>query len=327
MKNRFTNAILATLIALPLSFAYAEDGGGAGKGKGGAQPEGGKGRSSEGGRPQGRRPQGGGFQLPDFVDIDTNKSGDVSLDEWTAFQVNSIKERAARSFELISGDDDKITPEELKKMSQRRGESRSGKSRPGSDFGNVRPGSNGRDMLTLRHGMDKSPEVGELAPDFTLKLLNSNETVTLSKAYRIKPIVLTLGSYTCPPFRNAIEVINDLSQQYNDEYAFYFVYIKEAHATNERPSRGNEQMGIEFTQPITYKEREHIAVTCQQQIKLTMPILVDTLDNAVEKLYAGAPNRTYIIDQNGVVLYKGDRGAHGTEPEEIVKVLQKISAN
>ncbi len=37
---------------------------------------------------------------------------------------------------------------------------------------------------------------GEVAPDFTLPILRSDRTVTLSTEYRQKPVVLVFGSYT-----------------------------------------------------------------------------------------------------------------------------------
>ncbi|VGO19077.1 amidohydrolase family protein [Pontiella sulfatireligans] len=185
-------------------------------------------------------------------------------------------------------------------------------------------GNGGQDGLTQRHGADHSPDVGEIAPDFTLKMLNSKKTVTLSDVYHDKPVILTLGSYTCPPFREAIEGIEQIYQQYKDKFHFCFVYIKEAHATDERPAPVNEMKDINFTQPTTYKERTDIATTCQRQVDLSMPILVDTLDNAVEKLYAGAPNRTYLIGQNGTVLYKGVRGPQGTNSDEIIQAINSL---
>ena len=40
------------------------------------------------------------------------------------------------------------------------------------------------------------PEVGTQAPDFTLKVLNSDETVQLSERMGKRPVVLVFGSYT-----------------------------------------------------------------------------------------------------------------------------------
>lgn len=39
-------------------------------------------------------------------------------------------------------------------------------------------------------------EVGAEAPDFTLRMLNSDETVQLSKVIGKRPVVLVFGSYT-----------------------------------------------------------------------------------------------------------------------------------
>jgi cytochrome oxidase Cu insertion factor (SCO1/SenC/PrrC family) len=115
-------------------------------------------------------------------------------------------------------------------------------------------------------GVDRSPAVGETAPDFTLRVLNSDQDVTLSDLYKDKPVVLTLGSYTCPPFRRALEGMEDL-------------------------------------------------------VNLTMPMVVDTLENEVEQKYVAAPNRTYLIGRDGTILYKGVRGPQGTRPTEIEQAL------
>jgi hypothetical protein len=39
-------------------------------------------------------------------------------------------------------------------------------------------------------------QVGDPAPDFTLPMLHSDEKLTLSDAYRQRPVVLVFGSYT-----------------------------------------------------------------------------------------------------------------------------------
>lgn len=180
---------------------------------------------------------------------------------------------------------------------------------------------NDRRQRGMMRGPDRSPSIGETAPDFTLEALNSEEEVTLSDLYQDKPVVLTLGSYTCPPFRKALEGMEELYQQYSNEFAFVFVYIKEAHATDERPSRANEHQDIKFTQPTTYRERSRIAATCQGAVELTMPIVVDTLENEVEQTYAAAPNRTYLIGKDGRILFKGVRGPRGTRPDDVEQAM------
>jgi len=42
----------------------------------------------------------------------------------------------------------------------------------------------------------QAPQFGEMAPDFTLPLLEGGETVTRSQVHRGKPLVLVFGSFT-----------------------------------------------------------------------------------------------------------------------------------
>ncbi|MDF1755970.1 MAG: hypothetical protein P1U89_24495 [Verrucomicrobiales bacterium] len=105
-KHCLFYTLTAGLIALPLCFSIAQDG----KGKG--RPDGG----GKGG-PQGRP----GFEPPSFADLDADSSGDVSKEEWIAFQVKMARERAERSFGFIAGDDGKITEGEIKTALERRG--------------------------------------------------------------------------------------------------------------------------------------------------------------------------------------------------------------
>ena len=125
MKNHILTSIITAALVLPFSFVSAEEKGEKGKGAG-----------------KGRPTQGRGFQPPKFADIDADKSGDISKEEWIAFQVKAAQERAERSFGYLAGEDGKITEEELQKMMQRRGGSKGGpgkggkgKGRPGGDAG------------------------------------------------------------------------------------------------------------------------------------------------------------------------------------------------
>jgi hypothetical protein len=79
MKKQILRSIITAAIALPLGFASAQDEGEKGKGKG----------PGKGGPP----PQGRGFEAPKFADIDTDKSGDVSKEEWVEYMVKSARER------------------------------------------------------------------------------------------------------------------------------------------------------------------------------------------------------------------------------------------
>ena len=174
---------------------------------------------------------------------------------------------------------------------------------------------------------DKSPAVGDVTPDFTLKILGSDTTVKLSEQYAQKPVVLTLGSYTCPPYRNALEGIEKLYKEQKEDCIFLFVYIREAHASDGRVSRANEYQNINILQHTTLGERSTAAKFCQGKINITMPILIDTMDNSTEQLFGGWPNRTYLIDKDGKIVYKGPHGPQGSQPNAVKKAIADLMSN
>ena len=80
-------------------------------------------------------------------------------------------------------------------------------------------------------------------------------------------------------------------------------------------------MGVIFAQPRTTKERVTVAVKCCSSLKMTMPLLVDEMDDRVGHAYSGMPDRLYVIDRAGKVAYKGGRGPFGFKPGEMEQSL------
>ena len=52
-----------------------------------------------------------------------------------------------------------------------------------------------------------------------------------------------------------------------------------------------------------------------------MPLLVDEIDDRVGRAYSGMPDRLYVIDRDGKVIYKGGRGPFGFKPGEMEQSL------
>ena len=52
-----------------------------------------------------------------------------------------------------------------------------------------------------------------------------------------------------------------------------------------------------------------------------MPLLVDEMNDRVGHAYSGMPDRIFIIDENGQVVYKGGRGPFGFKPREMEQSL------
>jgi hypothetical protein len=79
----------------------------------------------------------------------------------------------------------------------------------------------------------------------------------------------------------------------------------------------NEKAGIRVIQPTSQGERNEVAARCCKALHVTMPLLVDTIDDQMGHAYSGMPDRLYLIDRDGRVVYKSGRGPFGFKPGEL----------
>lgn len=83
----------------------------------------------------------------------------------------------------------------------------------------------------------------------------------------------------------------------------------------------NDLVGIAIAQPRSNAERTAVAATCCSRMRMTIPLLVDAVDDRVGHAYSGMPDRLYVIDRAGRVAYKGGRGPFGFKPGEMEQSL------
>jgi len=168
--------------------------------------------------------------------------------------------------------------------------------------------------------LDPGPSVGDVAPDFTLNDLQGNP-VTLSSEIGDKPIVLIFGNFTCGPFRSQSGNLEKLYERYKDQAKFFLVYVREAHPSDGWWMLSNQRAGIDLTQPQQDAGRRVIAERCQSHLNLEMPFLVDGIDDHVGTTYSGMPNRLYVIDEQGKIVFKNGRGPFGFHPRQLEQAL------
>ncbi len=89
------------------------------------------------------------------------------------------------------------------------------------------------------------------------------------------------------------------------------VYIREAHAIDSRlPMAFGE-----IEDPTSEAERHAVARLCTREMRLTIPAVVDRIDDAVSIAYHGWPERLYLIDTQGKIAYRGGPGPFGFDPD------------
>ena len=73
-------------------------------------------------------------------------------------------------------------------------------------------------------------------------------------------------------------------------------------------------------------ERTEVASVCQIDLGLQMPMLVDAIDNDVDKKYVGLPMRLFLVDAEGKIAYAGDKGPFGWDDEAFEETFKKVIA-
>jgi len=147
--------------------------------------------------------------------------------------------------------------------------------------------------------------IGEMAVNFTLKDIHGNEFV-LSRLLAEKPVVMVFGSFTCPPFRRLCAANDTLSDKYGDQVHFIIIHVRESHAVDTgRPSLYTyDEEGNPIYESQTYDERLEVARKTVAAEGITVPVLVDEMDNPLWCTYGPAPNIAYLIATDGTIVEK-----------------------
>lgn len=112
-----------------------------------------------------------------------------------------------------------------------------------------------------------------------------------------------------------------MHQRYADRAEFVAVYVREAHAGDGAwPMEFKMETGV-INQPRELGQRVAVAGECCQALEMSMPLLVDDIDDKVGRAYSGMPDRLYVIDRDGRIVYKGGRGPFGFKPGEMEQSL------
>lgn len=113
-------------------------------------------------------------------------------------------------------------------------------------------------------------------------------------------------------------------ESYRDRVAFYAVYIEEAHPSDIWQMGSNVREGVVFRNPRSDGERFQVAESCVRNLGIHFPALIDGIDNTVERLYTGWPDRLVLIDRQGRVAYKSAPGPFGFAPTNLENALRSV---
>jgi hypothetical protein len=88
----------------------------------------------------------------------------------------------------------------------------------------------------------------------------------------------------------------------------------------------NVEDGMLLPQHATLEERFAAAREGVERLGLTMPVLVDDLDDAVSEAFAAWPERLYVAEPGGRLAYVGGPGPFEFDPDAATSALATLVA-
>ncbi len=108
--------------------------------------------------------------------------------------------------------------------------------------------------------------------------------------------------------------------------AFFVIYIREAHPTDGWQVESNERAGVLYKQPTTLAERTEVANACALRLDLSIPTLIDDLDNSTDVKYYALPDRLYLVGRDRRIAYRGAPGPFGFVATELEQAIERYLA-
>lgn len=181
-----------------------------------------------------------------------------------------------------------------------------------------------RALLRYRH--PDSLAVGSPVPELVLHPLDGGEPVPLRRLHRERPLVLFFGSYSCPPFRRRAGELQRIFDQLEDRAAFFVVYLAEAHPEDGWVGKSNVTERVLIRQHTTLAERFGAARRCASELELTIPMVVDGMEDAASRAFSAWPERIYVLGIDGRIVYQGGHGPYDVRPQEARAELERLLA-
>ena len=118
--------------------------------------------------------------------------------------------------------------------------------------------------------------------------------------------------------------VQKIREDFQDQVELVLVYIKEAHSGDEWQMDSNVESKVVFDQPKTFEARTDLARTFVDRMGVETETLVDDIRNTAMACYAAWPERIYVIDRDGRIVYKGGVGPFYFAPDELREFLENM---
>lgn len=181
----------------------------------------------------------------------------------------------------------------------------------------------------LQHFADRAPKEGAVVPDVELVKLDGRR-IKLKDYIGERPVVLQLGSHSCPVYRYRHYDMNPLQQEFASRAHFLTIYTIEAHPEGSKsPYRDEEWLTVvnratrvRVPQPMSLEERLHQASMSVSRLGTKNQVLADEMSNAAWQTFGAAPTAAFVIDKAGRIVLR----QVWVEPKGIRQALELLLA-
>jgi thiol-disulfide isomerase/thioredoxin len=136
----------------------------------------------------------------------------------------------------------------------------------------------------------EAPGPGDQVPAFDLPTLGGGRFSASDLGER--PVLLAVGSRTCPVTESSGPVLRRLHAEYGDKVRFVLVNTREAHP------------GDLFGQPQTPEEKQGHAIELRRHHDIPFEVAVDDIDGTLHRALTPKPNSAYLLDPAGTIRYR-----------------------
>lgn len=179
----------------------------------------------------------------------------------------------------------------------------------------------------LTHFPVEAPAVGSQAPEF-VATTPDGKVARLSSWIGTRPVVLQLGSHSCPVYRYRRHSMGDLWADYGERAHFLVVYTLEAHPEGATSPYSDEEwnplinswLGVNLSPVSGLEERQERARWSRNALELPVTMLVDSMDDSVWRAYGRASSPAFVIDLEGRIVLR----QAWLDPKPIRRALDRL---
>jgi len=147
-------------------------------------------------------------------------------------------------------------------------------------------------------------------PDAKVFSLKSNDYVQISSLHKNRPMVLLLGSITCPAYDLNLPKLKEVQKKYSDKIDFYTLYVRENHPTDMYKAHTDFDM------------KKKAAADLKSKDGITHDILIDDVKGTLHQALGNFGNAVYLVGTDGHL----NHWSPFTDPDLLEKGIKNLIA-